>query len=195
MNSESINQQSTPPLLYSQRQKQLKLNDIDTLGYLKMNQMQYFRNLQDMADIKFTLLFDNKSIHAIYAQVGILARETMEIERKHRINVLHVGKMKTDIKFMNNQIIELKRECVEVVYRKFGRMLTLDDLEETVLRRMCYEMRADIKEIKKAYAIQVSDVFVSPLSHFSVSCLIFSIFAENLQSKEGAPHQVESAGH
>lgn len=159
----------------------MKLNDIDTLGYLNMHQMQYFRNLQDFADIEFTLLFNNESIHSIYAQVGILARETMEIERKHRINVLHVGKMKTDIKFMENQIIELKRECVEVVYRKFGRMLTLDDLEETVLRRMCYEMRADIKDIKKAYAIQVSEVHVSSFDHSSASCLNFSLFAEYLQ--------------
>lgn len=146
--------------MYLQRIKQNLLNNVETLVVLKMNQLQYFRNPEEFADIENTLLFNNESVTKLYARVGQLAQETMEVERRHKINVMHLARMKTDIKFMDQNIIELKEEIHNTMLKKFGREVDLDELEETVLRRFAYEMRANIDEIKKSYMIRTGELKV-----------------------------------
>lgn len=146
--------------MYLQRFKQNLLNNVETLVVLKMNQLQYFRNPDEFADIENTLLFNNESVTKLYARVGQLAQETMEVERRHKINVMHLARMKTDVKFMNQNIIDLKEEIHNTMLKKFGREVDLDELEETVLRRFAYEMRANIDEIKKSYVIRTGELRV-----------------------------------
>lgn len=153
--------------MYLQRIKQNLLNNVETLVVLKMNQLQYFRNPEEFADIENTLLFNNESVTKLYARVGQLAQETMEVERRHKINVMHLARMKTDIKFMDQNIIELKEEIHNTMLKKFGREVDLDELEETVLRRFAYEMRANIDEIKKSYMIRTGELKV---------CMIYDEF-------------------
>jgi cilia- and flagella-associated protein 44 len=87
-----------------------------------------------------------------------LALETLETKRKHRVNVNHLARMNTDIKFMEQQIVDLKEEINGTMMKKFGRIVDLDELEETILRRMVYEMRANVNDVKKEYAHKISAV-------------------------------------
>lgn len=145
-----------------QQEKQKVLNDIDTLVILKMDQLQYFKNQEEFEDIDNTLLFNNNNVTKLYARVGQLALETIEVKRKHRINVIHLAKMKTDIKHMEKQISDLKDETNQAMLKKFGRIINLDDLEETILRRFTYDMRANIDDIRKEYQRKISDIKVGP---------------------------------
>uniref|UniRef100_A0A182T366 Uncharacterized protein n=1 Tax=Anopheles maculatus TaxID=74869 RepID=A0A182T366_9DIPT len=59
--------------------------------------------------------------------------------------------MKTDIKFMRQQLVSLKEEINETMMKKFGRVIDLDELEETILRQYTFEMRANLDDVKKSY--------------------------------------------
>lgn len=52
---------------------------------------------------------------------------------------------------MTEMIHKLKADIKEGMRRKFGREIDLDELEESVLRRLVAEMKYSTKDIKKAY--------------------------------------------
>lgn len=137
------------------------LNGIEAIVMLKMDQMQYFKKAEDLTKIEDTLLFSNANVCKLYARVGQLALETLEVKRKHRINIVHLSRMKADIKFMEHQILDLKEEIDSAMIKKFGRVVDLDELEEAILRRFVYEMRTNKEDVKKEYAKKINEVKVS----------------------------------
>ncbi|XP_058463045.1 cilia- and flagella-associated protein 44 isoform X2 [Malaya genurostris] len=145
-------------LLSFRRTKQTRLNDINSLVILKMDQMQHFRTESEFYDIENSLLFNHEKLMKLYSRVGQLAMETLETKRKHRVNVVHLARMRTDIKFMEQQIIELKEQLNEAMIKKFGRIVDLDELEETILRKFAFEIRANMDDVKKAYAERTRDL-------------------------------------
>lgn len=140
------------------------LNDVETIVLLKMDQMQYFKNQDEFVNINNTLLFNNHNVTRLYSRVGKLALETIEAKRSHRINVIHLAKMKTDIKFMEKQIIDLKDGVNQAMLKKFGRIVDLNDVEETILRRFAFEMQIEIRantdDIKKQYVNKINELKV-----------------------------------
>ena len=144
------------------RKKQKMLNDIDTLVMLKLDQMQYFKNQEEFEDIGNTFLFDHHNVTKLYSRVSQLAIETIEAKRKHRINLIHLAKMKTDIKHMEKQITDLKEATNQAMLKKFGRIINLDEVQETILRRFAFEMqiemRTNVDDIKKQYNTKINDL-------------------------------------
>ena len=144
------------------QRKQNMLNEVNTVVCLKMDQMQYFKNQPEFENIGSTLLFNNHNVIKLYSRVGKLALETIEAKRKHRINVIHLAKMKTDIKFMEKQITDLKDETSQAMLKKFGRVIDLNEVEETILRRFAFEMqvemRANAEDIKRQYFNKINDL-------------------------------------
>lgn len=142
--------------------KQQMLNGVNTVVCLKMDQMQYFKNQTEFENIGNTLLFNNQNVTKLYARVGKLALETIEAKRKHRINVIHLAKMKTDIKFMEKQIADLKDGTSQAMLKKFGRVIDLNEVEETILRRFAFElqveMRANAEDIKRQYFNKINEL-------------------------------------
>lgn len=144
------------------RTKQEMLNSVNTVVCLKMDQMQYFKNQAEFEDVNNTLLFNNHNVVKLYSRVGKLALETIEAKRKHRINVIHLAKMKTDIKVMEKQISDLKEGTSQAMLKKFGRVIDLNEVEETILRRFAFEMqvemRANAEDIKRQYADKINEL-------------------------------------
>ncbi|CRK89887.1 CLUMA_CG003434, isoform A [Clunio marinus] len=155
-------------LVELRQRKQQQLNDVDTVIVLKMDQLQYFKNEKEFADIESTLLFNNQNLTKLYARVGKLALETIEAKRKHRINVIHLAKMKTDIKFMEKQITDLKDETSQAMLKKFGRIVDLNEVEETILRKFAFdmqvEMRANSEDIKRHYSNKINELKKSKMN-------------------------------
>lgn len=152
-------------LVALRKHKQELLNDVDTIVLLKMDQLQYFKNQDEFVNINNTLLFNNHNVTRLYSRVGKLALETIEAKRSHRINVIHLAKMKTDIKFMEKQIVDLKDGVNQAMLKKFGRIVDLNDVEETILRRFAFEMQIEIRastdDIKKQYVNKINELKVS----------------------------------
>ena len=142
--------------------KQEMLNDVHTVVCLKMDQMQYFKSATEFSDIDNTLLFNNHNVTRLYSRVGKLALETIEAKRKHRINVIHLAKMKTDIKFMEKQITDLRDGTNQAMLKKFGRVIDLNEVEETILRRFAFEMqvemRANAEDVKRQYFNKINEL-------------------------------------
>lgn len=133
------------------RAKQKTLNEIDTLVLLKMSQMQYFENADQFVDIDQTILVNNTIINSLYGRVAEIELETSCARQKHRANVVHLSRMKTDCKYMTKQIIELREQYDIEMMKKFGMMVVMDELEEGVLRHMVYHMRANTQMMQKEY--------------------------------------------
>uniref|UniRef100_A0A336MUJ4 CSON006942 protein n=1 Tax=Culicoides sonorensis TaxID=179676 RepID=A0A336MUJ4_CULSO len=140
------------------RDKQKKLNSIETVVILKMDQIQFFKDANELGNIEDTLLFSNSNVTKLYARIGELALETLEVKRKHRVNVVHLSRMKADIKFMEQRILELKEEINSAMMKKFGRIIDLDELEEAILRRFVFEMSTNKEDVKQEYAIKINEI-------------------------------------
>lgn len=65
------------------------------------------------------------------------------------MNVVHLARMKTDIKYMQKYINQLKFETKDTVVRKFGFEVDLNELEESILRKSVFKIRANVDEAKK----------------------------------------------
>lgn len=138
--------------------KQTTLNEIDTMVILKMSQMQYYVNRAQFSDIDNTILFDNESIANLYARVADLEVETMRAREQHRVNVTHLSRMKTDCRRMDALLAELSERYEIEMMTKFGMKVDLDELEEGVLKRMVYDIRANTSQMQKEYKTKASEL-------------------------------------
>lgn len=161
------------------------LNDIETVVILKMDQIQFFKDSKELGHIEDTLLFSNANVTKLYARIGELALETLEVKRKHRVNVVHLSRMKADIKFMDQRILELKEEINSAMMKKFGRIIDLDELEEAILRRFVFEMSTNKEDVKQEYVRKISEVKVSEVRSSNLSVWSWTILLQKvLAAKE-----------
>ncbi|GAB0093262.1 uncharacterized protein DMENIID0001_083410 [Sergentomyia squamirostris] len=137
-------------LLKSKREKQKLLNEVKTVVVLRMDQLQYFRG-SDFESVQKTLLFTNENVAKLYARVGQLAVETTDAKRKHRVNIVHLSRLKTDCHSMENEIAQLKMDIKSAMIKKFGMTVNLDELQEAVLRRLVYEIRLNVDSIAEDF--------------------------------------------
>ena len=49
---------------------------------------------------------------------------------------------------------------LKAMIKKFGRIVNLDELEETILRRFAYEMRSNVDDIRNEYVVKINEVKV-----------------------------------
>lgn len=141
-----------------QNVKQKALNEIDTLVILKMSQMQYFVNHQQFLAIEDTILFNNDSVNSLYARVAEIELETQRARQQHRINVMHLSRMKTDCKYMEKLLSDMDEQYDIEMMKKFGMRVDLDELEEGILRRMVFDIRANVEEMQKEYDKKARDL-------------------------------------
>jgi predicted chitinase len=69
--------------------------------------------------------------------------------------------MKADCQHMAEMIHKLKEDITECMLRKFGREIDLNELEESILRRLVAEMKYSTKDIKKAYERRILEMQVA----------------------------------
>jgi len=58
-------------------------------------------------------------------------------------------------------IQQLKADITECMLRKFGGEIDLDDMEESILRRLVAEEQSPVKDLIKAYERRIHDMQVS----------------------------------
>lgn len=73
--------------------------------------------------------------------------------------------MNVDCRHMQRTISDLHQEIADAMKLKFGRKVNIDDLEETILRRMVMKLRCDMLDIGSEYVkeskmLSVSDIIV-----------------------------------
>lgn len=138
--------------------KQKTLNEIDTMVVIKMSQMQHFVDAEQFVNIDQTILFNNESVNSLYARVAEIELETIRARQQHRINVVHLSRMKTDCKYMEKMLADLAEQYDIEMVKKFGMMVSLDELEEGILRRMVYNLRANIDYMQQEYSAKAKEL-------------------------------------
>lgn len=58
-------------------------------------------------------------------------------------------------------IQKLKTDITECMLRKFGQEIDLDEMEESILRRLVAEEKSPVKDLIKAYERKIHDMQVS----------------------------------
>lgn len=59
--------------------------------------------------------------------------------------------MNVDINHMNNQISKLKADIVDLMLIKFGRKVNIDELEESILKRLVQDLRFALLKFGEDY--------------------------------------------
>lgn len=78
----------------------------------------------------------------------------------HRVNIIHLARMNTDCKYMEEYICDLNRDIRQAMVKKFGMSVNLDELQETILNRFAFMIRSNFEDIKKEYAKKVEELKV-----------------------------------
>lgn len=129
-----------------QRKRQQELNKINISVILSMDQLQHFKPGDTYLDLSRAILFDANHLVALKDRVSQLNEETQETRRMHRINVVHLRRMNTDINFMRGEITRLESAIKQEMIKKFGTVINLDELEEEVLRRYVFDLETSAEE-------------------------------------------------
>lgn len=139
-------------------ENQRKLNNINVTVVLKIHQLQHISNSGHIAEMKNCVIFNKKELSNLYARVGILQKETYDLEEKRKKNEAHLKRIKLDLKYMDTQNKKLKVEIKEKMIQKFGRKLSLISLYEIVLQRLIYDSKIDIRTIMKNFTDEIKNI-------------------------------------
>lgn len=122
-----------------------------------MHQIQHFREGEDFRDLSKAVVFDSSIIFNLQERVDQLNLETLETKRLHRINIVHLRRMSTDIKFMRSEITRLEEEIRQQMMKKFGMVINLDELEEEVLRKYVFELETTAEEELRLLELEITE--------------------------------------
>ncbi|XP_076637400.1 cilia- and flagella-associated protein 44 isoform X1 [Colletes latitarsis] len=139
-------------------ENQRKLNDINVTVVAKIHQLQHISNSGCIADIQNCVIFNKKELSNLYARIGILQKETYDLEENRKKNETHLQRIKFDLKYMRTQNKKLEIEIKELMIQKFGRKTSLISLYETVLQRLIYDTKTNIRKVMKNFTNEIKNV-------------------------------------
>ncbi|XP_050459149.1 cilia- and flagella-associated protein 44 isoform X3 [Cataglyphis hispanica] len=144
-------------------EKQKKLNNVDVTIIIKLHQLQYFEKPEIPLKLHDCVLFNKNRLSKLYVRIQELHEETLELHVKHKRARMHLQRIKVDCNHMRVNNNNLKNEIKLKIINKFGQNISLNKLYETILRRMVYDIKANlndttmyftkrIKHVKESYA-------------------------------------------
>ncbi|KAL6428441.1 hypothetical protein ACFW04_008603 [Cataglyphis niger] len=144
-------------------EKQKKLNSVDVTIIIKLHQLQYFEKAEVPLKLHDCVLFNKNRLSKLYVRIQELHEETLELHVKHKRARMHLQRIKVDCNHMRVNNNNLKNEIKLKIINKFGQNISLNKLYETILRRMVYDIKANlndttmyftkrIKHVKESYA-------------------------------------------
>ncbi|KAJ9600983.1 hypothetical protein L9F63_000821, partial [Diploptera punctata] len=134
------------------REKQQRLNEVMCLVILKLDQLLSLKEDSDKLEpIDKTLVFSKEALKQLQTRIGELGKETEAQKEVHMQNRKHLHRLKLDCQHMTEQIKLLKDEIAECMYRKFNAQVNIDEIEESILRRLVAEMRNSLADARKEY--------------------------------------------
>ncbi|XP_053983869.1 cilia- and flagella-associated protein 44 [Hylaeus volcanicus] len=139
-------------------ENQRKLNNIDVTVVLRIHQLQHISDSGTITAIEDSVIFNKKELSNLYARVGILQRETCNLEEERKKSEAHLKRIKLDLKYMETQNKKLETEIKEKMIEKFGRKVSLISLFETVLQRLIYDTKTGVRTIMKNFIDEVKNI-------------------------------------
>ncbi|RZC43160.1 thyroid receptor-interacting protein 11 [Asbolus verrucosus] len=155
-----------------QREKQEKLNEVRCTVVLKLDQLQHLTTEDKTSKIMDTLLFSKARLSKLYKRTEELQVETEQQLNRHKRNVKHLTRMKTDCEYMASTVKKLQETILVNMQIKFGKVVDiieieeamlkrtfgkddLAELEEVLLKKIIHDLRLSMMDIKGMYIDQL----------------------------------------
>ncbi|XP_066154142.1 cilia- and flagella-associated protein 44 isoform X2 [Euwallacea fornicatus] len=153
------------------REKQSKLNHVRCTVVLTLDQI-YGRLHDDDIDISEFLVFSRNTLSGLYKRVKSLYDDSLEEQEKHDNYLTHLLRMRKDIIYMQNKALCLKQDIQRLLKIKFGKEVDIgelemtaskrsfqknvvNELEEVVLKKLVYELRINMADVKGIYIAEL----------------------------------------
>ena len=129
-----------------QREKQQKLNELDVVVTLRLDQVQYLLNKTIPQDLSKCLIFDQSFFANLQQRIKELEREKMKQKQQYRGRRQQHVQMIRDKKTMELKIKELDEKVEQIQMLKFGRKVDLEKLETISVNRVAEELKEKLRE-------------------------------------------------
>jgi len=128
-----------------QVEKQGKLNELDVVVPLRLNQVEHVINASVPADLSQCLVFGNASLAALQRRIKELQAEKSEQRKFYKeARQQHVHLIKSR-KTMEERTQVLEEKCENMMMLKFGRIVDLEKLETVTVNRNIEELKEQVR--------------------------------------------------
>jgi len=132
-----------------QREKQAKLNELDTGVPLRLGQIHYCTTRAIPADLTDALIFDTRSIFRLNNRISQLNEEKSSqkeesTNRSSRHSAALRGRRKKQM-----EIDQLDLKCRELQFLKFGALIDLEALEKSDVNPQGVELKAQLRDMER----------------------------------------------
>jgi hypothetical protein len=135
--------------------KQRKLNELDVVVPLRLNQIQYLEENKIPTDMTHALVFYNEGLAQLKRRIKELQQEKLDIKKQHReLKKQHVMYNKSK-KEKQARVAELQEKARDVQMLKFGQIVDLEKLERLGSNKAAEELKDKLQkeELKRAREI------------------------------------------
>lgn len=73
---------------------------------------------------------------------------------------MHLARLKTDCNFMGSEIMHLKDKTNSIMLKKFGTIIDLDEMEESILKKFLLNAQGSAEAIDKEYQKKANELKV-----------------------------------
>lgn len=140
-----------------QREKQQKLNELDVVVTLKLDQIQYVVSSTIPQDVSQCLVFERHALDHQQTRIKELDKEKQEQKKLFRERRQQHVQLHRDKKTMAAKIKELADKVEQIQLLKFGRLVDLEKLETVSVNRAAEELKERLRVQEKESAKEVAD--------------------------------------
>nr|XP_046230506.1 cilia- and flagella-associated protein 44 isoform X2 [Scatophagus argus] len=138
-----------------QREKQQKMNELDVVVPLRLNQIEFVINGSVPPDLSPALVLDKTELRRLQERIRQLNMEKSQQRDLYcQARQQHV-KLLQDRKDMDNQIQVLEKQCSQLMMMKYGRLVDLEALQMLSGNRTLEELKQEKLLQEAAYAKEI----------------------------------------
>ncbi|KAL0027158.1 hypothetical protein WJX79_011044 [Trebouxia sp. C0005] len=139
-----------------QREKQVRLNQVEVVLLLRLHQIEYLQEGQLPSDLSGALLFSNTELDKLKHRVRELAEERAGLKAAQRqLQHEHVQLLKNKAA-TQDKLAELQQKAVDVQMLKFGQIIDLDLLDKVGSAKGVEELRVQLKQQEAAHTQELA---------------------------------------
>lgn len=89
---------------------------------------------------------------------------------------MHLARLRSDFNYMNGQILVLKEKINNIMLKKFGTVIDLDEMEENILKRFLLNFEGSAETIDKEHKKKSDELkvcFFTKISQFHLNVNLF----------------------
>ncbi|GMH39549.1 hypothetical protein BSKO_07447 [Bryopsis sp. KO-2023] len=139
-----------------QKEKQGKLNELDVLVMIKMNQVEYLIDERVPKDLSETLVFSKEQLKRLKNRILELDDERLELRKKQRELRKDYVQLTRDKKLKEGKIEELETRMYDVQLLKFGQVIDLDLLDRVQMSQGTGEIKEQVRLQEKKLARELA---------------------------------------